>query len=121
MSRETGGATGLVRLVVVGAGAVGSSIGGLLAADGLPVVLVARGEHGRTLRRDGLRICLPDRRLSLAVPGVECVDRVGDVEGREQQPGEGELVHHPLGYALKNVGVHLGHGHLLQATSPLGG
>jgi 2-dehydropantoate 2-reductase len=43
-------------VLVAGAGAVGSVIGGLLAARGWPVTLVGRPEHLEAVRRDGLRI-----------------------------------------------------------------
>jgi 2-dehydropantoate 2-reductase len=49
-----------MRLVIVGAGAVGGVLGGRLAAAGADVVLVARGEHGRTIAETGLRILDPD-------------------------------------------------------------
>jgi len=47
---------GVTRFVVVGAGAIGGLAGGLLAAAGLDVLLVARGDHAAALRRDGLRL-----------------------------------------------------------------
>ncbi|WP_159623289.1 ketopantoate reductase family protein [Ruania rhizosphaerae] len=49
-----------MRYVVIGAGAVGGTIGGQLYADGHDVVLVARGEHGRVMASDGLRLLTPD-------------------------------------------------------------
>ena len=59
----------LARLVVLGAGGIGAGIGGLLAAAGLPVRLVARGDHGRAMLRDGLRLRGPgwERHLELDV------------------------------------------------------
>ncbi|MBS44029.1 MAG: 2-dehydropantoate 2-reductase [Nocardioides sp.] len=45
-----------MRYVVYGAGAVGGGVGGLLHRAGLPVTLVARGEHLATMRRDGLAL-----------------------------------------------------------------
>lgn len=44
------------RVGVLGAGAVGSLVGGLLADAGIPVVLVGRGEHAARIARDGLRL-----------------------------------------------------------------
>jgi len=71
------------RLVVLGAGAIGAGLGGLLHASGLPVLLVARGEHGRRLARDGLDLRLPGDSLRLRVPNVPRLDptllRPGDV------------------------------------------
>jgi len=45
-----------VRITVMGAGAVGAYLGGLLARAGHDVTLVARGEHLRTLQEQGLRV-----------------------------------------------------------------
>lgn len=45
-----------VRYVIIGAGAVGGTIGGLLAEAGREVVLVARGAHLDALRADGLHL-----------------------------------------------------------------
>jgi 2-dehydropantoate 2-reductase len=42
------------RISVMGAGAVGSFFGGMLARAGLDVTLIARGEHLAALTRDGL-------------------------------------------------------------------
>ncbi|MEL4504757.1 2-dehydropantoate 2-reductase [Luteococcus sp. H138] len=45
-----------MRIVVVGAGALGGYFGALLQRDGHGVEYLARGEHLAALRRDGLRI-----------------------------------------------------------------
>lgn len=47
------------RYVVVGAGGVGGVVAGYLAAGGKDVVLVARGEHERRIRTNGLTIASP--------------------------------------------------------------
>jgi 2-dehydropantoate 2-reductase len=57
-----------VRYVVLGAGAVGGTIGGRLAESGCDVALVGRGEHARTVKRDGLRLAMPDRIARLRIP-----------------------------------------------------
>ena len=44
------------RVAVVGAGAVGSYFGGMLARAGVPVTLVGRAAHIEAIRRDGLLI-----------------------------------------------------------------
>jgi 2-dehydropantoate 2-reductase len=44
------------RVLVAGAGALGSVVGGLLARDGWPVTLLGRAEHMEAVTRDGLRI-----------------------------------------------------------------
>src|SRR5690625_24159 len=49
-----------MRYVVIGAGAVGGTIAGRLARQGADVVAVARGEHLRTMQREGLRLRTPD-------------------------------------------------------------
>src|SRR5262245_63638346 len=43
-------------VLIAGAGALGSVIGGLLAARGVPVTLLGRVEHLDAVRRRGLRI-----------------------------------------------------------------
>ena len=62
-----------MRYVVVGAGAVGGTVGGRLYDAGRNVILVARGEHGAVMRRDGLRLALPDRVVTVRVPVLESV------------------------------------------------
>lgn len=49
-----------MRYVVIGAGAIGAGIGGLLADSGAAVLLVARGEHLAVMREAGLTVRLPD-------------------------------------------------------------
>ena len=48
------------RYVVIGAGAVGGTVGGVLARDGADVVLVARGAHAEALAATGLVLRTPD-------------------------------------------------------------
>ncbi|HEY1654421.1 MAG TPA: 2-dehydropantoate 2-reductase [Candidatus Tumulicola sp.] len=45
-----------MRVAVIGSGAIGGFLAGALARGGLPVAVVARGEHLAAIRRDGLRI-----------------------------------------------------------------
>ena len=68
------------RYVVLGAGAIGCSVGGRLAEAGHDVVLVARGEQLRVLRRRGLRLLTPDGPLELAVPAVGGPDELASRE-----------------------------------------
>jgi 2-dehydropantoate 2-reductase len=49
----------VTRYVILGAGGVGGTIGGLLAHAGHQVVLIARGAHLAALRSDGLRLATP--------------------------------------------------------------
>jgi 2-dehydropantoate 2-reductase len=48
-----------MRFVVVGAGAVGGVVGGLLSRHGHDVAFVARGEHGATIADRGLTVRTP--------------------------------------------------------------
>jgi 2-dehydropantoate 2-reductase len=65
-----------MRYVVVGAGAVGGTVGGRLHDAGHDVVLVARGAHAAAMQRDGLRLALPDRVLTVRAPVVTSIDAV---------------------------------------------
>lgn len=73
-----------MRYVVVGAGAVGGTVGGRLHDAGHDVVLVARGAHAEVMQRDGLRLALPDRVLHVRAP---VVTSMGDVSA-----GAGDVV-----------------------------
>lgn len=66
-----------MRFVVIGAGAVGGVVGGRLHEHGHDVVLVARGEHLRRIREDGLRIESPDGASTVRVPVVDGPAAVG--------------------------------------------
>ncbi|QDU69505.1 2-dehydropantoate 2-reductase [Planctomycetes bacterium Pla86] len=74
------------RLVVVGAGAVGASIGGLCFAARFPVVLIARGAHLDALCERGLSLRLPELAFQLDVPVAESVAEV------DWQPGDVALL-----------------------------
>lgn len=58
-----------MRYVFVGAGAVGSAIGGLLIRAGHECVLAARGSHAEALQVAGLRVRCPDTTFT-ATPAV---------------------------------------------------
>ncbi|MFE2373196.1 ketopantoate reductase family protein [Streptomyces sp. NPDC059398] len=60
-----------MRYIIIGAGAVGGTIGGRLAESGSDVVLVARGAHYEALRDGGLRIATPEGTRTLALPVAE--------------------------------------------------
>lgn len=49
------------RYVIVGAGAIGGGLGGLLVEAGVPVTLVARGAHFDAISRHGLTVRTPER------------------------------------------------------------
>ena len=57
-----------MRYVVVGAGAIGGTVGGCLSEAGHPVVFVARGAHGAAIAADGLTLASPQRRVTLRIP-----------------------------------------------------
>jgi 2-dehydropantoate 2-reductase len=59
-----------VRYIIIGAGAVGGTIGGCLALGGHEVVLVARGAHLDALREGGLRFGTPFGTEVLPIPAV---------------------------------------------------
>ena len=71
------------RWIVIGAGAIGGTVGGRLHQGGAEVVLVARGAHGEALRDRGLLLRDPDGDERLDIPTVahpsEVSWRDGDV------------------------------------------
>ncbi|MFI6601737.1 ketopantoate reductase family protein [Nonomuraea sp. NPDC050536] len=70
-----------MRYIIVGAGAVGGTIGARLFQGGHEVVLVARGAHYEALRRGGLRLITPDSDQVLDIPAADrpVPTRDGDV------------------------------------------
>jgi 2-dehydropantoate 2-reductase len=72
-----------VRYIIIGAGAIGGTIGGCLALAGHEVVLVARGAHLAALRDRGLRLATPSGADTIRLPAVGGPDEVdlrpGDV------------------------------------------
>jgi len=57
-----------MRLVVVGAGAIGGVVGGYLARSGADVAFVARGEHGRHIAAHGLEVRTPEGPFTVQAP-----------------------------------------------------
>ena len=57
-----------MRIVVLGAGGVGGSLGARLHQSGYDVALVARGAHGEAVRERGLTFETPDERVTLRIP-----------------------------------------------------
>jgi len=72
-----------MRFVVVGAGAIGGTVGARLFQSGYDVTLVARGEHGRALQ-SGLVLEAPDETVTLPIPTVS---DPASVEWDEDAPG----------------------------------
>lgn len=60
-----------MRYVIIGAGAVGATIGGRLHQNGHEALLVARGGHYRALRERGLLLRTPSEALALPVPVID--------------------------------------------------
>src|ERR1700749_1968344 len=69
-----------MRYIVIGAGAIGGTTGGKLAASGHEVLLVARGAHLDALRAHGLILATPDGTSTLDIPAV---GRPGELDLRE--------------------------------------
>jgi 2-dehydropantoate 2-reductase len=65
----------MTRYVFVGAGAVGSALGGFLAQRGIDVLLVARGDHAQVMADHGLTVRCPDTTLTVPVPVVTAPDQ----------------------------------------------
>ena len=65
-----------MRFVIVGAGAVGGVVGGRLFEHGREVVLVAPGEHGRTIAAGGLTLASATGVVVLPVPVTGSVHNV---------------------------------------------
>jgi 2-dehydropantoate 2-reductase len=59
-----------MRTIILGAGAIGGVLGGLLARAGHDVVLVARGAHLEALRRAGLELRTPSFQETRKVPAI---------------------------------------------------
>jgi 2-dehydropantoate 2-reductase len=57
-----------MRVVVVGAGGIGGTIGARLHQSGYDVALVARGAHGDVLRERGLTFVTPEEQVTLRIP-----------------------------------------------------
>ena len=70
-----------MRVLVLGAGAVGGYFGARLAGGGHDVTLVARGANLDALRRDGLTVQLPDETLRL--PDIRAVGDPADAPSPE--------------------------------------
>lgn len=68
-----------MRYIIIGAGAIGATIGGRLAGAGREVVLVARGAHAEALRADGLRLTTADGTRVHRLPVVTGPDGIGEL------------------------------------------
>lgn len=70
-----------MRYVVIGAGAIGGTIGVRLHEAGRDVVLVARGAHLDAIREHGLRLDEPGRTRTARLPAAGSVAEVGWRDG----------------------------------------
>jgi 2-dehydropantoate 2-reductase len=68
-----------MRYVIIGAGAVGGTIGGRLAQSGHDVVLVARGAHLAALETDGLRLVTAAGSVTQVIPAVDGPAALGEL------------------------------------------
>jgi 2-dehydropantoate 2-reductase len=69
-----------MRILVMGAGAIGGYIGGLLARAGEAVTLVARGRHLAALQSRGLEVRTVEGDFHLMVPSVGNPAEAGEVD-----------------------------------------
>ncbi|MGW7381947.1 ketopantoate reductase family protein [Streptomyces sp. NPDC054794] len=68
-----------MRYIIIGAGAVGGTVGGRLAQAGREVVLVARGKHHTALDEGGLRLRVPEGELTYRLPVVDGPGPLGEL------------------------------------------
>jgi 2-dehydropantoate 2-reductase len=69
-----------MRIVIVGAGGLGSYVGAVLSRAGHDVFLVARGEHRAAIEREGLRIHDPEGDFVEHLRCVESAMEAGDAD-----------------------------------------
>jgi 2-dehydropantoate 2-reductase len=69
-----------MRIAVLGAGAIGGLVGGMLARSGSDVFLIARGDHLDAIRRDGLTVLGLDTDIVVRVPATDDPGEVGHVD-----------------------------------------
>ncbi|WP_406185539.1 ketopantoate reductase family protein [Streptomyces sp. NBC_01006] len=68
-----------MRYIIIGAGAIGATIGGRLTEAGAEVVLVARGAHAEALTADGLRLTTADGARVHRIPVVTGPAELGEL------------------------------------------
>lgn len=69
-----------LKVAVMGAGAVGGLLGGLLARAGVPVTLIVRGEHLRAIQERGLRVRGPVGDFTVRVPATDDTGQIDPVD-----------------------------------------
>ena len=60
-----------ISIVIYGAGGIGGVVGARLFQIGVPVTLIARGEHAKVMQSQGLRLVAPDGNYVLRIPVIE--------------------------------------------------
>ena len=78
-----------MRVLVIGAGAVGGWMAGTLARGGAEVAVLARGATLEAIRADGLTLIEAERRQSFPTPRFR--SRRGSAEARRNRPGGQDL------------------------------
>ncbi|WP_371526612.1 ketopantoate reductase family protein [Streptomyces sp. NBC_01283] len=68
-----------MRYIIIGAGAIGGTMGGRLAESGHDVVLVARGAHHEAVREGGLRVRTPEGTATHRLPVVRDPAELGEL------------------------------------------
>ena len=69
-----------MRTAIMGAGAVGAYLGGMLARAGHPVSLIARGHHLTALRQHGLRVIHDRAEFTVQCPATDHPAEIGPVD-----------------------------------------
>ena len=69
-----------MKIAVMGSGGVGGYFGGLLARAGHPVTFIARGEHLRAIRKEGLRVVHNAGEFTVDASATDNAEGVGPVE-----------------------------------------
>jgi 2-dehydropantoate 2-reductase len=69
-----------MRIAILGAGAIGAYVGAMLARGGADVWLIARGPHGETMRRDGVRVISDGDDFTVRPPVTDDPSEVGEVD-----------------------------------------
>ncbi len=64
------------RYVIIGAGAIGGTVGAVLTRAGIPTVLVARGRHAETLAAAGMTLRTPDGTFHTPVTAVSDAEQL---------------------------------------------
>ncbi|MEU3741400.1 2-dehydropantoate 2-reductase N-terminal domain-containing protein [Streptomyces sp. NPDC032198] len=68
-----------MRYIIIGAGAIGGTVGGRLAESGHDVVLVARGAHYEAVRERGLRVRTSDGTREHRLPVIQTPAELGEL------------------------------------------